>query len=147
MTHHDEGKYAAKHPPGSKPDDKVALAVKDALKEGKLSCAAASRISKDLGVSMEEIGRTADLLEVRINKCIYGLFGRTDKSGNKMPVKPAATVSDKMRKAIDERLDDGRLSCADGWEIADTLGAPRKSIAGICETLKVKINKCQLGAF
>lgn len=147
MTHHEEGHYAAKHPAGTKPDAKLADAIDEALVNGKLACAAAVKISTSLGVSMADVGKTADLLEVRINKCIYGLFGRVDKDGNKKPVKPAESVSDEMKAAIKEKLADGRLSCADGWEIADRLGVARKSIAGICEALKVKINKCQLGAF
>ena len=147
MTHEDEGHYAAKHPTGTKPDAKMAQAVDKALVNGKLGCTAATKISRDLGVPMAEVGKTADLLEVRINKCIYGLFGRMDKDGNKKPVKPAESVSEEMKDAINAKLVDGRLSCADGWEIADRLGVPRASIAGICEALKIKINKCQLGAF
>ena len=147
MTHHDAGHYAAKHPQGSKPDEAVARAVNDALEDGKLSCAAATRISEKQAVSMEEIGRTADLLEIRIHKCIFGLFGRTNKDGEKTPIEPAESVSDEMRETIENRLEGGRLSCAAGWEVADEMGVSRKYIASICEALEIKINKCQLGAF
>ena len=79
MTHSDKGHYAAKHAPGQRPDEKISALVRLKVEEGKLPCADAERISTELGTTMAEVGRTLDLLEVRINRCQLGLFGYEQK--------------------------------------------------------------------
>ncbi len=142
-----EGKFALKHPKGSHLDEAVAGEIRTRLEDGKLSCAAASRIAKDLDVPMAEVGRNADLLEARIHKCLLGLFGNQDANGEKIPVVPAGTVSEKMERAIRERLEDNGLTCEAIWEIAKKMNVPRGRIASACEALGIKITRCQIGAF
>ncbi|MCP4600701.1 MAG: hypothetical protein GY847_09245 [Proteobacteria bacterium] len=147
MTKSHKGKFASKHPENIEPNEQIAQAVKANLKEGKLSCAAAIRISKDLDVSMADVGRNADLLEVRICKCLYGLFGQDTPTGKKLPVEPVESVSKEMEKAIRDVLEDGCLTCLAGWEVSSQMGIKYGSLVGICENLKIKICHCQLGAF
>ncbi len=146
MSKH-QGKFARKHPEGTQPDEQIAEAIRENLEDGRLSCAAASRISSQRGVSMNEIGLNADLMEARIHKCLFGLFGRTSADGEKIPVEPAVTIPEEIEVAIRARLEDGRLTCAAGWEVARETDVARGAIAAMCEALGIKISHCQLGAF
>ena len=147
MTHRDAGKYAQKHPPGTLLDQRLAKAVKKKARSGKLSCAVASRLAEELGVSMADIGRTADLLEIRIHNCMLGLFGRHTATGQKRKIAKADAVSPEMERAILSSVESGRLPCARAWEIADEQGISRESVSSFCEALEIKISNCQLGAF
>jgi hypothetical protein len=77
MTHKDAGHYAAKHPPEKKLNPKIAEAVRLQAINGKISCA------------------SADLLEVRLNKCQLGLHGYFPE---KRIVEPAKKVSPELEK-------------------------------------------------
>ncbi len=147
MTETDAGKYATKHPKGTKIDERIAKSIKAHLTNDKLSCKAASLISTEQGVSMADIGTTADLLDVRITKCLLGLFGLFSPTGEKLKPEPAEVVSKEVEDAINRALDDGRLSCKAVWETADQLGLTKKQITSCCQTLKIKIFHCQIGAF
>ena len=48
---------------------------------------------------------------------------------------------------IEEAAQKGEIQCAALWAIAGRLGKKRKEVSGACETLNLKIRKCQLGAF
>ena len=96
MTHSDAGRYAAKHGKGGSPDEKIAAAVREKAHGGELACADAERISGELGVTMAEVGRTADLLEIRIGRCQLGLFGY-DAPGGRI-VRPAEGVGARTSK-------------------------------------------------
>ena len=144
MTHEDEGHYAKKHPPDLKPKPEVVEAVKKKVSGGKISCAAAFKVVKDMGVTPAETGFTIDYLEVKIHKCQMGIFGY--EPGNKF-VKPMDEVPPGLKDAIDQSLRYDRLSCEAAWEIADRLGIGKIDVAAACENLKTKISPCQLGAF
>lgn len=144
MTHHDEGHYAAKYPPGASPDPRIAEGLQAKLLDGKISCAAAHQIAKELQVTPADVGKTIDLLEIRINKCQLGLFGYAPQ---KKIVQPAAQVSSELRKAITEAMDEKGLSCKAVWEIADRCKVSRLDVSAACEALEVKISSCQLGTF
>ncbi len=146
MTRSDAGRYAAKHGKGGSPDEKIATAVRAKLAANELACADAERISGELGVTMAEVGRTADLLEIRIGRCQLGLFGYDAAPGGRI-VRPAEKVETGIEAAIHGRLSDGRLPCKAAWEIAADEKIPRLNISSACETLKIKVKPCQLGAF
>jgi hypothetical protein len=143
MTHSDAGRYSAKHAPGGKPDERIAGAVREKAAAGEVACADAERISTALNVSLSEIGRTLDLMELRICRCRLGLFGYP---GGKT-VRSAAAVAPDLDEAIRARLADGRLSCKAAWEIAVERKLARMEISSACEMLKIRIKPCQLGAF
>ena len=52
-----------------------------------------------------------------------------------------------MKRALEEVAENGAVTCAALWGIADRLGAERKVVSAACETLGLKIRACQLGAF
>jgi hypothetical protein len=143
MTHKDAGRYATKHGPGVRPDERIAGAVREKAAAGELACAEAERIGVTLDVSLAEIGMTLDLLELRIGRCQIGLFGYPEGKA----VHPAEAVAPDFEAAIRESLADGKLSCKSAWEIAAKRKIPRMEVSAACESLKIRIKPCQLGAF
>ncbi len=144
MTHEDRGHYAKKHPPDRKVQPEIAEALKQKATKRKVSCAAAHKIAGDLNVPPAEVGFTIDTLEIRIIKCQMGLYGYHPE---KRIVKPAETVTQSLEKAIRDALVNGKIECAAAWDIAKKFGIARMDVSSACETLKVKISSCQLGAF
>jgi hypothetical protein len=144
MTHADADRYAAKHPEGRTLNSKITKAVQKRAAGGEINCADATAIAENLCVEMLEVGATIDLLEIRLKRCQLGLFGY---AGKRVIVEPASEVSTALEKAIRGSLTDGRLSCVSAWKIADESGMARMAVAAACETLKIKIKPCQLGAF
>jgi len=146
MTHSDAGKYAAKHGGAcAAPDEKIAAAVRGKAQKGELGCAEAEAIGAELSVPLSEVGRTLDLMEIRISRCQLGLFGYDTPGGR--AVKPAEKVAPTLEEKIRGRLADGRLPCKAAWEIAAGLSVPRMNVSSACETLGIRIRPCQLGAF
>ncbi len=144
MTHADRGNYKAKHSSTSKLNEKIAKALKKKTADGKITCADASDVADELGATMKEVGLAIDLMEVRLNKCQLGLFGY---GSEKIVVKPAEAVQGSLENAIRSGLVNSRLPCAVAWGIAKTFCIPKMAISAACETLKIKIKPCQLGAF
>ena len=147
MTHEDEGKYSAKHRSGTIINEQVARMVRAKSPGGELACVTGEKISKELEVEISEVGITADLLEIKIKKCQLGLFGYGKKPNHGKEIQATDSVSDEMQCAIEEAAENGKVTCAALWTIADRLGTRRKEVSAACETLKLKIQKCQLGTF
>jgi hypothetical protein len=140
----DKGHFSEKHPTGRKPNPDVSAAVKKRGSSGALTCAQAFDIAKDLNVPPEEVGFTMDCLEIVIARCQLGLFGY---SPVRRIVKPAESVEPALEKAIRNALVDTRLPCVASWKIAKGFRTARIKVSSACETLKIKISSCQLGAF
>lgn len=140
---HQEG-YAGKHPESARLDEEVASALKKVVENGRITCAAAHGVAKDLGRSPTDIGMALDLMDVRLMRCQLGLFGYTPE---KRIVTKANQWDAQLEKDIREALKDGRLPCADAWAIARRRKVPRLTVANVCEALDIKIRPCQLGAF
>ena len=102
MTHEDAGKFAAKHPPDTAPNEQIAKAVREKSSGGALSCAMAEKMSKELKVHMAEVGRTADLLEIKIKECQLGLFGWGDKPGHGKDIQATDSVPVEIKSAIEK---------------------------------------------
>ncbi len=144
MTHEDAGKYSAKHPTGTDYDPAIAAALTESADEGRIGCAVGHDIAAEFAVSPAEIGKTADLLELRIYHCQMGLFGY---SPEKRIVKPAPEVADDLRAQLTGSALDGRIDCAGCWDIAEKLSLSKLAVAAACEHLGLKVQHCQLGAF
>lgn len=144
MTHEDAGKYKAKHPAGTAVDASIAAALEQKADGGRVTCTAAEEIAGILRVALSEVGKTIDLLEYRITECQLGLFGYEPHG---KVVEPAETVSDELRAELERFAGSGEISCASAWDIADRLGLQRMVVAAACELLRIKIRRCQLGAF
>ncbi|MGK5093965.1 hypothetical protein WDW89_18375 [Deltaproteobacteria bacterium TL4] len=147
MTHEDAGKYALKHPPRTKPNEQIAKAIREKSPGSELACGMGEKISKELKVSISELGITADLLEMKIHKCQLGLFGWGKKPNHGKDIQAAETVSAEMKSALEKVAENGAVTCAGLWEIADRLGTERKVVSAACDNLGLKIRACQLGAF
>ena len=147
MTHKDAGKYSTKHLSGKTLNEKVARMIREKSPGGELPCVMGEKISKELKVEISEVGITADLLEIKIKKCQLGLFGYGKKPNHGKDIQAADSVSGEMKRAIEETAENGKVTCAALWMIADRLGTKRKKVSAACETLKIKIRKCQLGTF
>ena len=144
MTVKDKDAYPEKHPADRKPREEVLNAVKGRLSDGGLACAVAFAIADELGVPPEEVGFTADFLNLPIVKCQLGLFGYPPE---RSVVKPSASVSPGLKQAILDALVNGRLPCKSAWGIAEKLTLRKMEVSAACETMKMKISSCQLGTF
>jgi len=147
MAHEDAGKYAAKHPSGTTLNEHIAKAVRENSPDGKLFCAMGEKISKELKVSIAEVGITADLLEMKIKECQLGLFGWGEKPNHGKDIPAADSLSIEIKSALDKAAVNSMITCAALWIIADGLGVKRKIASAACETLRLKIRSCQLGTF
>lgn len=125
-------------------DNRIADAVRERAKEGKLSCGAAFRIAEDLRVNPLEVGETADEIGVRLHRCQLGLFGY---DGEERIIHPAQDVSPELELAIREGLIVGRLPCAVAWALANRFNIRKLDVANAAERLDIRIGQCQLGAF
>lgn len=140
---HEEG-FARKHPQSAVLEERLASAVREKIKAGHISCAAAHGVAERLGRLPADIGRTIDLMEVRLSRCQLGLFGYLPE---KRIVKKADHWDAGLETDIRAALQSGRLPCATAWSIADRYKLSRLEIANVCEALGIKIRPCQLGAF
>ena len=147
MTHEDAGKYAAKHTPGTNPDEKLAAAVKTKVVNNGITCGATEAIAKDLGLAMAAVGQTADLLELKIHKCQLGLFGWGAEQKHGKDIRAVETVAEDLKDVLSTTAREGVVTCAELWGIASRLGIERKKASSACETLNLKIRGCQLGTF
>ena len=126
--HQDEGNYAGKHPEGAVLNEAVVEILKKKVKNERISCKAAHEAASLARVSPAEIGRTLDILEVRINGCQLGLFGhKTDhgKAEFRLPENPEA-----LRKAVADASNEEGISCDALWKAAAGAGCTKDS--GCC---------------
>lgn len=147
MAHIEQGNYRGKHDTDASVNRQLIEAVEAKARETRISCAAASRIAEELGVPMEEVGKAADFLEIKVEKCQLGLFGFTHSKGKKRIMEPADEVSPSLEQAIRNRLENGKLPCLAQWEIAEEHGIAKMAVCAAADALGIKSSVCQLGAF
>ena len=144
MTHTDKGNYTGKHRTATNINASVIHAIKNAAKNGALSCAAAHKIAQDCSVNPAEAGRAMDIEEVQITNCQLGIFKHsTDKPATPTDLKLTAD----LEKALTAGLIKNRLSCEAAWSIATRFNLTKRQIGAACNQLGIKINTCQLGTF
>jgi hypothetical protein len=144
MKHQKGQKFADKHGVDVRVNEGVKEHIIGQTKNNELACAKAFKIADELNVSAAEVGKTADLLNMKLVKCQLGLFGYTPE---KKIVKPKAASTIKLESAIQDSLAEGALPCAKAWEIARNFDISKMTVSAVCEQLKIKIKPCQLGAF
>lgn len=137
-------KYGSKHPAGTQADSRIAEVLQRVARDDSVTCLQAHTSAAELGVLPSDVGKTMDLLELRIVECQMGIFGYEPE---KKTLGAADTVSDELRDRLRDVAPDERVSCADCWCIASSLGIEKRDVAAACETLGLKIKPCQLGAF
>ncbi len=135
--------------PGAKPDAGLAAEIRGRILNGTLSCAEAFAVADGTGVSPLDVGRTADVLKVKLSHCQLGLFGYPgrgkgwDRSGAGLGPAPDGLEAALKRRAGRE----ARVTCSDLWEIAELYGVPRILVGDVADRLGFRIIECQLGAF
>ena len=139
------GNFSAKHPQGTMVDPSIMDRVAADIVNGCIACKIAHAIAAELNIAPSLVGIAIDLQNVRIKACQLGLFGYGKEK--KIVSGQETEVDAELEAAIRNKLDDGRLSCADAWHIAGDIGIARLEIGRACEALKIKINQCQIGAF
>ena len=144
MTEKDKGHFADKHRGERSVSPALAAAIHEKTTDGKIPCRRAETICREMDVTMGEVGKAADLMEVVITKCQLGLFGFAP---DRKAVQPAAEVLPELETDIRAACDDGRLSCRAAWDIAARRGISKMDVSAACEALKIKVKPCQLGAF
>jgi hypothetical protein len=144
MTHEDKGKFFAKHPKDTVIDDDLKKEILEQVKNNSITCKKAEEIAGELGFSLEETGRTIDILNIRITKCQLGLFGYGE---TQKIVQPAKEIAPEVKESVTVAVKDGMLSCIAAWRIADELNISRTKVTAACEAMNIKIKPCQLGAF
>lgn len=118
------------------------------LRDGKLPCAVAWRVAERTGVERLAVGEMADRLDIRISHCQLGLFGYGEKRlGQHKVVKQPTSLEPTLADAIRAAARDGKVTCAQLFEIAERLGRPAMDVSGHAEAMGIKIIQCQLGCF
>lgn len=125
-------------------DDLIREKIAQRTEDGQLPCAVAFDIAGQCEVGPEIIGSFADKMGLRLVKCQLGLFGYEPE---KKIVKPRPEVSDELRQAVLQHLENKKLPCRNAFKIAKQLNLRKMDVSGACETLNIKIKPCQLGAF
>ena len=125
-------------------NERIAEVMREQAREGELSCAGAFRIAKELSVTPQAVGQTADAIGVRFIRCQLGLFGYGEQ---KSIVSPADKVSPELEQAVQEGLILGRLPCPVAWAIAARFRIPKRDVADGVEKMGIRIAQCQIGAF
>lgn len=136
--------FSRKHGANEKPDHLIQKEVLNRIKKDSLPCAVAFDIAKTLKVSAGSVGRTADLMNLKLTKCQLGLFGHSPEY---KIVEAKTDIKPELKHAIQEALIDGRLPCQSAWEIASRFSVPKLTVSGACEAMHIKVKPCQLGAF
>ena len=144
MGEHRTDGFAAKHGPGAVADPAVQAEIEKRIGGSELACAMAFEIAKEMDTTARAVGRTADLMDLRLVKCQLGLFGYGPA---KKIVKARACEDERIAAAIRDAASDGRLSCRQVWEIAARFKSRKLTISGYCEAMDLRIKPCQLGAF
>lgn len=144
MTHEDKGHFSKKHPEGLEIIPEIAEAIKQKASNGTITCAAAHGIAKELNRPPSLVGMNIDFLELSLSKCQLGLYGY---GPGKRIVESAETVSEELETAIRDAIVNGRVPCISLWNIAERFAIKKMDASSACETLKIKIKPCQLGAF
>lgn len=136
--------FTKKHPVHTEVNENIKQEILSQTKNKGLPCAVAFVISEETGAPIAEVGKTADLIPVKLTKCQLGLFGygpeKKRVNGNK-------AVEPDLKKRILGHVSQNRISCQIAWEIAASSGVPKIRVGDACEAMNVKIVPCQLGAF
>jgi DNA primase len=144
MTHEDKGKFFAKHPQNTEVDEDLKKEILEQVKNNSITCKKAEDIAQEMGFSLEETGRTIDMLNIKLTKCQLGLFGYGE---TRKIVQQSKEVLPELKESITSALENERLSCLAAWEIANQFNISRTKVASACEAMQIKIKPCQLGAF
>ncbi|QKG30091.1 winged helix-turn-helix domain-containing protein [Campylobacter sp. RM16187] len=103
---------------------------------GRLDCGSAFKISAKTNTPIEEVGKIATDIGVKIDNCELGQFGKLDCDSG------SVEVLSKLEPFLDEKR---RIFCADGRNAAQGVGL--KKIRSTLKDYKIDVKYCKLGCF
>ena len=56
-------------------------------------------------------------------------------------------MKEELKEEMLKKAKDGKLSCAEARQLAESLGLPYKEVGAAADELGIKIKDCQLGCF
>lgn len=112
------------------------LMSKNLNEKGKLTCKNAYKISAITKTHINDIGKIAKEMNIRIDECDLGQFGGLDKS------KTSPKAKENLVKFTDEKH---RITCKDAREAAKGVGL--KNIRGTLKEENIDVIFCELGCF
>ncbi len=116
--------------------------------QDQLPCAVAHYIAVELGQPPQMVGETATRLGVRITQCQLGLFGYARKGRPAYRIlRPADPLPETLAQALRAVAVDGRVTCAQLWQLAEQFDMSRHEVGNAADTLGLKVKPCQLGCF
>jgi hypothetical protein len=136
--------YSQKHDPDLRPDPAIEKALLKRAAGSEVPCTLAFEIASSLGIDPEAVGRTADLLDIRLVKCPLGLFGHRPQ---KKIINAEDTTDRKLKSAIIGASENSTLSCTAAWELAKRFNISKATVGNVCQANQIKIRGCRLGAF
>lgn len=144
MSREHEGDYASKHQQNEEINPEIAEKIYQLQRDKTLGCGTAHLIAKQLNVEPIEVGKTMDLMEIKIEYCLLGLFGWPNK---RIFAQKDFDVPHDVETKLLEQSDNGKISCKNVWELADTYNLTKLQMAQLCDKNNIKVSPCQLGAF
>ena len=139
--------YALKHTEQSICPE-VVNALKNKAVEGRISCAAVHAIARSFHMPPLEVGVQADIIELRLTRCILGLFGHErKKQESRKNLDIHVHISSELKKIILKQAKDKKITCIECWGIARQLKLKPSHVSSACEKMGIKIKPCQIGAF
>ena len=122
--------------------------IQDRLEDGRLPCARAFSVARDLDVEPLAVGMAANVAGIHISRCQLGLFGYGPKSeGKHKIVHPMDDVPQRLAARLRSAAEGEKITCADIWAVADELGYARLEGSSAVEAMGLKVSRCQLGCF
>ena len=103
---------------------------------GRLDCGSAFKISAKTNTPIEEVGKIASNIGVKIDNCELGQFGKLDCG------RGSIEILSKLEPLIDDKR---RVFCADAREAAQGVGL--KKIRSTLKDYKIDVKYCKLGCF
>ena len=110
MTREQGPKFSEKHGADTMLDPTVKKKIEDKAKKQEIACAVAFQIAEELKKTPSDIGKSIDLLDIRLVKCQLGLFGYTPE---KKAVKPKSPQRPEMKEAIHKAMEDHKVTDAE----------------------------------
>lgn len=104
--------------------------------KGRLDCGTCFKIAQKLGIKVIEVANRATALNIKIDSCELGQFGRLKVS------KPNLELLSKIKPKLDEK---GRIFCEDARNVAKGVGL--KNIRSLLKSEKIDVKYCLLGCF
>ena len=136
--------FSEKHDPNLLPDPVIEKEMRKRAIKQTIPCALALEIARDLSMTTMEVGQTADLMNISVEKCQLGLFGYQPE---KKIIKAEDTSNLSLKGAIIESAENNRLSCERAWQIAGQFNVNKLVVGNVSQANGIQIKSCQLGAF